>query len=119
MRGGGPVARGDVGMVAPREPLVGALDVARGRAALQAEQAVEIHGTATLTSLLALVDDLRVDDAALRASAFAGRRARCGRPGPPAGRALRLAIQRLGGLVLRGGQRVERALNRRRVLTFD
>src|SRR5712692_5078100 len=76
--------------------------------------------------LLPFVHDFRVDDVAARlrrAGRRAGfRRSRTRRASAgPAGRTacLGLAIQRLGGLVLRGGERVERALNRGSVLTLD
>ena len=127
------VARVDVRMKPPRQPLVGALDLA------DASRPARVRGQCRSPSNLriaewriAFVDNLRIDDIALswfhppalrRRARLAPRRRqpparRCRSPRPRAGARL-LAIERLGRLVLRRGQLIERALDFRRVVALD
>src|SRR5262249_27226420 len=75
-------------------------------------------------SLLALVDDLSVDHVAgflvRRGAGVAGGAVSTGGAARRAGAgALRLPVQRLGGLVLRGRERLQTALDGFRILPFD
>ena len=113
------VTRIDVRVIPPRQPPVRALDVAQRRAPARGRGGRRSPCNRRFSLLRSFVHHLRVDDVALRLAAARGRPRR---PAPAAARRraarrprLRLLVQRLGRLVLRRGQLVERALHRRRV----